>query len=46
MENSFYNWLVKTKTKITKPEKYTNTIITISNHFKKILNKEIKNVKI
>lgn len=41
MKTQFYNWLTETKIKVTRPDKYSNTITTISNHFKKSLNKEI-----
>lgn len=41
MKTKFNNWLIETKTKITRPDKYSNTITTISNHFKKQLNKDI-----
>jgi predicted restriction endonuclease len=41
MKIQFHNWLTQTKTKVTRPEKYSNTITTISNHFKKSLNKDI-----
>lgn len=46
MKNKFNNWLKETKTKITKPEKYSNTITTISNHFKNSLNRDIDLYKI
>lgn len=41
MKTKFYKWLTETKTKVTRPDKYSNTITTISNHFKKVLNKDI-----
>lgn len=41
MKTQFHNWLTETKTNITRPDKYSNTITTISNHFKKFLNKDI-----
>lgn len=41
MKTKFNNWLLETKTKITRPDKYSNTITTISNHFKKQLNKDV-----
>ena len=50
MKTMFNTWLKENKKKITRPEKYSNTITTISNHFRKSLNKnidlyEIKNAK-
>lgn len=41
MKTKFNNWLLETKTKITRPDKYSSTITTISNHFKKQLNKDV-----
>lgn len=41
MKTQFHNWLIQTKTRVTRPDKYSNTITTISNHFKKSLNKDI-----
>ncbi len=41
MKTQFHNWLTETKTKVARPDKYSNTITTISNHFKKSLNKDI-----
>lgn len=41
MKTKFNDWLRSTKPNITRPDKYSNTITTISNHFKKYLNKEI-----
>ena len=41
MKKQFHNWLIQTKTKVTRPDKYSSTITTISNHFKKSINKEI-----
>lgn len=41
MKTQFHNWLSVTKTKVSRPDKYSNTITTISNHFKKTLNKDI-----
>lgn len=41
MKTKFNNWLIDTKDNISRPEKYSNTITTISNHFKKKLNKDI-----
>lgn len=41
MKTQFLNWLTKTKTNITRPNKYSNTITTITNHFKKSLHKDI-----
>lgn len=41
MKTLFHNWLIETKTRVTRPDKYSNTITTISNHFKKSLNKNI-----
>ena len=41
MKTQFHDWLTQTKTKVTRPDKYSNTISTISNHFKKSLKKEI-----
>ncbi|MFC3161556.1 hypothetical protein ACFOEQ_26760 [Chryseobacterium arachidis] len=46
MKTKFNNWLIETKTKITRPDKYSNTITTISNHFKKQLNKDIDLYKV
>ena len=46
MKTQFYNWLKETKTHITKPEKYANTITTISNHFHKSLNRDVDLYKI
>lgn len=41
MKTKFNNWLIETKTNITRPDKYSNTITTISNHFKKKLNNNV-----
>jgi len=41
MKIQFHNWLTETKIKVSRPDKYSNTITTISNHFKKSLNKDI-----
>lgn len=41
MKTKFNNWLAETKDKISRPDKYSDTITTISNHFKKSLNKDI-----
>lgn len=41
MKTKFHNWLIQTKTNVSRPEKYSNTITTISNHLKKSLNEEI-----
>jgi predicted restriction endonuclease len=41
MKTEFNSWLKENKLRITRPEKYSNTITTISNHFRKILNKDI-----
>ena len=41
MKTKFNNWLKENKPRVTKPEKYSNTITTISNHFRKFLNKDI-----
>lgn len=41
MKTRFNDWLKENKAKITRPEKYSDTITTISNHFKKSLNKNI-----
>jgi predicted restriction endonuclease len=41
MKTQFHSWLTETKIKVTRPDKYSNTITTISNHFKKSLNKDI-----
>lgn len=42
MKNRFNNWLKQTRAnKITRPEKYSNTITTISNHFAKELHENI-----
>lgn len=41
MKTQFQNWLKQTKTKVTRPDKYSNTITTISNHFKKLLKQDI-----
>lgn len=41
MKTKFNNWLIETKTNITRPDKYSNTITTISNHFKKNLNNNV-----
>ena len=41
MKAKFNNWLKENKQKVTRPEKYSNTITTISNHFKKFLSKDI-----
>jgi predicted restriction endonuclease len=41
MKRQFHTWLTETKTKLTRPDKYSNTITTISNHFKKSLSKDI-----
>lgn len=40
-KTKFNNWLEETKASISRPDKYSNTISTISNHFKKSLNKDI-----
>lgn len=37
----FQKWLVENKPQVTRPDKYSNTITTISNHFKKSFNKVI-----
>jgi HNH endonuclease len=34
METEFYNWINDNKSSVTRPEKYTKTITTISNHLK------------
>ncbi|CAM3707399.1 HNH endonuclease [Elizabethkingia occulta] len=49
-KTQFQNWLIENKPQVTRPDKYSNTITTISNHFKKSFNKdidlyEIKNLK-
>ncbi len=41
MKTQFHNWLIETKPRVTRPDKYSNTITTISNHFKKSLNKDV-----
>jgi predicted restriction endonuclease len=41
MKTQFHNWLVETKLNVTRPDKYSDTITTISNHFKKLLNEDI-----
>jgi predicted restriction endonuclease len=41
MKIQFKNWLTENKTKVSRPDKYSNTITTISNHFKKSLNQDI-----
>lgn len=41
MKTKFNNWLAETKDKISRPDKYSSTITTISNHFKKSLDKDI-----
>lgn len=42
METQFLDWLKASKsTTISRPEKYTQTIITISNHLKKVLGLDI-----
>ena len=41
MKTKFNDWLKDNKPHITRPEKYTNTITTISNHFRNFLNKNI-----
>jgi predicted restriction endonuclease len=41
MKTQFHNWLIQTKIKISRPDKYSSTVTTISNHFKKSLNKDI-----
>lgn len=41
MKVKFNNWIKDNKSKISKPVKYSSTITTISNHFKKKLNKNI-----
>lgn len=42
MEIQFLKWLKKNKSSsISRPEKYSKTINTISNHFKKVLNEDI-----
>jgi predicted restriction endonuclease len=41
IKETFNNWIRVSKTRISRPEKYSNTISTISNHFKKSLNKDI-----
>lgn len=41
MKKRFNNWLKENKLNITKPERYSRTITTISNDFKKKLNKNI-----
>jgi len=40
-EGMFHSWLEKTQSQITKPDRYSKTIITISNHLK---NKNISDV--
>ncbi|BFO68107.1 HNH endonuclease [Chryseobacterium sp. KCF3-3] len=37
----FQKWLVENKPQVTRPDKYSNTITTISNHVKKSFNKAI-----
>lgn len=37
----FQKWLIENKPQVTRPDKYSNTITTISNHFKKSFNKAI-----
>ncbi|SFQ58414.1 HNH endonuclease [Flavobacterium akiainvivens] len=46
MEEKFLTWIKSNNNHITKPEKYSSTITTISNHFKKSFNKEIDLYKI
>jgi predicted restriction endonuclease len=41
MKIQFHNWLTENKPKVTRPDKYSNTITTISNHFKKSLNRDV-----
>lgn len=41
MKARFIKWISENKSGITKPDKYANTIVTISNHFGKQLAKEI-----
>ncbi|MBF7091463.1 HNH endonuclease [Flavobacterium sp. ALJ2] len=41
MKTKFDNWIKENKDSISKSEKYSNTITTISNHFKNSLGKEI-----
>jgi len=41
MKTKFNNWLKENKPRVTKPEKYSDTITTISNHFRKFLKKDI-----
>ncbi|WP_051890210.1 HNH endonuclease [Chryseobacterium vrystaatense] len=50
LKAQFQKWLIENKLQLTKPDKYSNTITTISNHFKKSFNKaidlyEIRNLK-
>ena len=50
LKAQFQKWLIENKLQLTKPDKYSNTITTISNHFKKYFNKaidlyEIRNLK-
>jgi hypothetical protein len=42
-ERAFHSWLVKTQFKISRPEKYSKTITTISNYLK---NKNIGNINL
>lgn len=37
----FQKWLIENKPQVTRPDKYSNTITTISNHIKKSFNKAI-----
>lgn len=46
MKTKFNNWLIETKPNISRPDKYSNTITTISNHFKKKLETNIDLYKI
>jgi len=41
MKKKFHNWIAETKTKISRPDKYSGTITTISNHFKNSINKDV-----
>lgn len=41
MKTKFNAWLIESKDKITRPDKYSSTVTTISNHFKKELNEDV-----
>jgi hypothetical protein len=41
MKEKFNEWMRKSKPRITRPDKYSNTITTISNHFRKSIGKDI-----